>query len=53
MVKDRSEAREGARADRRCAHCNEPIAVQRSTGKVCSMRCRVAAHREGKRHVTT
>jgi len=45
----RSEARAAARADRRCAHCNEPITAQRSTGKFCSVRCRVAAHREGKR----
>jgi hypothetical protein len=52
MVKARSEARAAARADRRCAHCNEPIKAQRSTNKFCSVRCRVATHREGKRDAT-
>ncbi len=46
MVKARSEARAAARTDRRCARCNELITAQRSTGKFCSVRCRVAAHRE-------
>jgi hypothetical protein len=52
MVKARSEERAAARAGRRCAHCNEPITAQRSSNKFCSVGCRVAAHRGGKRYVT-
>jgi hypothetical protein len=48
MAKSRSEARAAARADRHCARCNEPIIAQRSTSIFCSVRCRVAAHRERK-----
>lgn len=50
MVKARSEERAAARADRRCANpdCNKPITAERSTGKFCSVRCRVAAHRQRK-----
>jgi hypothetical protein len=52
MIKVRSEAQAAARADRSCANpdCNRPIAALRSTMKFCSARCRVAAHREGRRH---
>ena len=52
MVKARSEARAEARADLRCANpaCNKPLQAQRSTMKFCSIRCRVASRREGKRH---
>src|SRR6516225_2647728 len=44
--KARSERRAQARADRECATCGEPLAAQRSTMRFCSVRCRVAAHRE-------
>jgi hypothetical protein len=45
---DASAASPAARADRRCANpaCNEPLVAQRSTAKFCSVRCRVAVHRE-------
>jgi hypothetical protein len=32
-----------------CAHCGEPFLPARSTGRYCSTRCRVAAHRGAKR----
>jgi hypothetical protein len=45
MVAARSAARAAARADRRCRHCGEPIAAQRSTRFYCSDHCRITAHR--------
>jgi len=52
MVKVCSEVRAAARADRHYANpeCYKPLPAQRSTMKFCSVRCRVAAHRESKRH---
>lgn len=47
-VKERSAARAAVRADRKCVTCSEPITAQRSTMRFCSVRCRVAAHREPK-----
>jgi hypothetical protein len=31
-----------------CAHCGDPFKPQRTTGRYCSTRCRVAAHRARK-----
>ena len=47
MVKARSQARAAARAGRKCETCGKPIKAQRSTMRFCSVRCRVAAHRNG------
>jgi hypothetical protein len=46
-VREKSEARAAARADRQCQTCGEPITAKRSTMRFCSVRCRVAAHRNG------
>jgi hypothetical protein len=35
-------------AEIRCAHCGEPFRPQRSSARYCSVRCRVAAHRNKK-----
>jgi hypothetical protein len=43
--KVRAEARAAKRADRTCEVCDQPIKAQRSTMRFCSVRCRVAAHR--------
>jgi hypothetical protein len=32
----------------RCAHCKEKFVPQRTTGRFCSAKCRVAAHRRRK-----
>jgi hypothetical protein len=48
IVKARSKARAAARANRKCATCGKPIKAQRSTMQFCSIRCRVAAHRNAK-----
>jgi hypothetical protein len=32
-----------------CAHCGEPFRPARSSGRYCSARCRVAAHRKAKK----
>ena len=45
FVKERSEQRADARADRECATCGEPIEAKRATMRFCSTTCRVAAHR--------
>jgi hypothetical protein len=44
-VTARSQARAAARADRQCEVCGEPLSAKRATGRFCSVRCRVAAHR--------
>jgi hypothetical protein len=47
----RNERRRAARLRRRqphvstCAHCGDKFVHQRATGRYCSTRCRVAAHR--------
>jgi endogenous inhibitor of DNA gyrase (YacG/DUF329 family) len=46
MVKAKSKARAAARADRECETCGKPIEAKRSTMRFCSVKCRVAAHRE-------
>jgi hypothetical protein len=45
VVKARSLARAKARAGRKCKTCGKRITAQRSTMRFCSVRCRVAAHR--------
>jgi hypothetical protein len=45
IVKARSKARAAARAGRKCETCGKAIKAQRSTMRFCSIRCRVAAHR--------
>jgi hypothetical protein len=45
VVKARSQARAAARANRKCAACGKPIKAKRSTMRFCSIRCRVASHR--------
>jgi hypothetical protein len=42
-VRVRSEERAAARADRKCAHCGEPITARRSMKKFCDGVCRMAA----------
>jgi hypothetical protein len=45
-VKARSKIRAAARANRKCKTCGKPIKAKRSTMHFCSVRCRVAAHRQ-------
>jgi hypothetical protein len=45
IVKARSKARAVARANRKCETCGKAIKAKRSTMRFCSIRCRVAAHR--------
>jgi hypothetical protein len=47
-TKARSEQRAAERAkhNNKCNMCGKPITAKRSTMKFCSIRCRVAAHRE-------
>jgi endogenous inhibitor of DNA gyrase (YacG/DUF329 family) len=45
VVKARSKARAAARANRKCKTCGKPIKAKRSTMRFCSVRCRVADHR--------
>jgi hypothetical protein len=47
VVKARSKARAAARAGRKCQTCGKAIKAKRSTMRFCSVRCRVAAHRNG------
>lgn len=42
---ERAEKRLEARSNRLCAHCAEPFTPARATGRFCSTRCRIAAHR--------
>jgi hypothetical protein len=48
VVKARSARRAAARANRKCKTCGKPIKAQRSTMRFCSVRCRVAAHRNNR-----
>jgi endogenous inhibitor of DNA gyrase (YacG/DUF329 family) len=41
----RAAERAAKRMDRTCAHCGSAFTPKRSTGRFCSLRCRVAAHR--------
>jgi hypothetical protein len=45
FIKARSEERADNRNDN-CDHCGKPIEAKRSTMRFCSVKCRVAAHRE-------
>jgi hypothetical protein len=45
----RSKARAQARAGRTCAVCAAPLDALRSSKKYCSVKCRVAAHRQTQR----
>jgi hypothetical protein len=46
IVEARSKVRAAARANRQCATCGKPIKAKRSTMRFCSVKCRVAAHRD-------
>jgi predicted nucleic acid-binding Zn ribbon protein len=41
----RAAERAARRANRECEHCGQPFTPRRSSGRFCSMRCRVAHHR--------
>lgn len=45
-VKARSESRAAERKDLCCERCSKKLTAQRSTARFCSVRCRVAAHRQ-------
>jgi hypothetical protein len=45
VVQRRSAARAAKRADLECAVCGKRLQARRSTMRFCSVRCRVAAHR--------